>query len=352
MISQFGREAERLGYRRVIINISHCQMYYREEERALATLVFFDCPRGDEFTRSQAEEIGRQIREGFAQGSGKRVLVQGIICTEDVQTARRMYSPLESQWIVDLPGSRLLIYDEIRPEVREIRDWLEEQLDSRRITAPGGERYEEQYDPEIGNSQMYPRVKTFHFTPVNAALVVINVAVYAILSLRGNMNATLDLLRFGGLFYPYIVEKGQYYRLFTYMFLHAGFAHLFNNMLVLAFLGDNLERKLGKLKYLIFYLLCGVIAGVASVGWDYWNKDAVVGVGASGAIFAVVGALVYLLILHKGQMEDLNIGRLLFFTALSLANGFAGQNVDNVAHVVGFLSGFLLGMLFYRREKV
>ncbi len=62
----------------------------------------------------------------------------------------------------------------------------------------------------------------------------------------------------GAMFAPLVVDHGQYYRLVTSVFMHFGVSHLMNNMLVLFVLGDNLERALGHVKYLIFYLLCGV----------------------------------------------------------------------------------------------
>ena len=62
----------------------------------------------------------------------------------------------------------------------------------------------------------------------------------------------------GAMFAPAVLEDGEYYRLLTAMFMHFGIRHIMNNMLVLFVIGDNLERALGHVKYLIFYLLCGI----------------------------------------------------------------------------------------------
>ena len=72
-------------------------------------------------------------------------------------------------------------------------------------------------------------------------------------------------MQYGALYAPLVVLKKEYYRLVTAMFMHFGIHHLVNNMLVLFVLGDNLERALGRVKYLIFYLACGIGANLVSV---------------------------------------------------------------------------------------
>ena len=69
---------------------------------------------------------------------------------------------------------------------------------------------------------------------------------------------------------PFVLQGHEYYRLLTSMFMHFGINHIVNNMLVLFVLGDNLERALGKVKYLIFYLICGVGANAVSYCLKFW----------------------------------------------------------------------------------
>ena len=195
------------------------------------------------------------------------------------------------------------------------------------------------------------RVRAFELTPVNTVLIVLNVLAFVWVSLHGSTESVQTLMQYGGLNYVAIFGMGQYYRLLTYMFLHAGFSHLLSNMLVLGFLGDNLERRIGSVRYLIFYLVSGIGAGAISAYWDMIHRNSVVGVGASGAIFAVVGAMIYVLIRNNGRVEDLTLTRMFFFVLLSLYGGLSSPGVDNVAHVGGFVIGFLLGMLFYRKKK-
>ena len=356
MISRFGREAELLGYRRVIVNISGCQLYYRSEAEQLTALVFFECPTGREFRLDQIETILEQIRERFAVTPGQRRVIQPLVVTSYYSVAaNRLYGCSFPLWFADEAYGRFYaghMDATLEPVAERFAACLTSETSRMEM------RREPQEDPYGRYRELNPgrvaggtRVRTFGLTPVNTVLIVLNVLTFIWVSMRGSTENAGVLLHFGALFYPRVFEAGEYYRLFTYMFLHAGISHIFNNMLVLAFLGDNLERRLGSAKYLILYLVSGIGAGLMSVGWDRMHQTPTVGVGASGAIFAVVGAMIYVLIVHKGRLEDLSLSRMLLFVALSIYSGFTNSGVDNIAHIGGFLLGFLLGMLFYRRKK-
>lgn len=135
------------------------------------------------------------------------------------------------------------------------------------------------------------------------------------------------------------------------MFLHFGFEHLFNNMLLLFFIGDYLERAVGPLRYGVIYLLGGLGGSLLSFFYNLEIGREVVSAGASGAVFAVIGAMVYVVIVHKGKLEDISLQRLLLMAVLSIYFGIVSGGVDNVAHIGGFAAGFLLGMIVYRKGR-
>ena len=110
---------------------------------------------------------------------------------------------------------------------------------------------------------------------MNTIMIAVNVLVFLLTEITGS---SLD-------------SRHEYYRLFTCMFLHFGLAHLGNNMLVLAFLGDSLEREVGRIRYLLIYLIGGIGASYISYYAEIRGGEAVVSAGASGAVFAVIGAL-------------------------------------------------------------
>ena len=95
------------------------------------------------------------------------------------------------------------------------------------------------------------------------ALIVINAAVFFILTLFGDTEDALFMLQHGAMYEPYIIDGHEYYRIFTCMFLHFGISHLLNNMVLLGALGWNLELEIGKIRFLIIYLGSG-IAGISA----------------------------------------------------------------------------------------
>ena len=142
-----------------------------------------------------------------------------------------------------------------------------------------------------------------------------------------------------------VTENGEFYRLFTSMFLHFGIEHLLNNMLVLFVLGSRLERVVGKARFLLIYLAGGLLGNVISLAADLGKNSLTVSAGASGAVFAVMGAMIFVVIRNKGHLEDLSMKQILIMAVFSLYFGLASTGVDNAAHLGGLLSGFLLAVL-------
>ena len=135
------------------------------------------------------------------------------------------------------------------------------------------------------------------------------------------------------------------------MFMHAGFSHIFNNMLVLFFAGDNLERAAGHVKYFIMYIAGGLLANIAALIYYNIADINVCCVGASGAIFSVVGALFYIVLVNKGHLENLSASKLGVFIVMSIYLGLRSATTSNSAHIGGLIAGFVLAALIYKKEK-
>ena len=181
--------------------------------------------------------------------------------------------------------------------------------------------------------------------PFNLVIVMINLVVFLILSFAGNVESAEFMLRHGANYAPLVVEGKEYYRLITSMFLHFGFEHLINNMLILIFLGDALEQLGGRFRYLLIYIGGGIAGNILSVMWDMKTGSFAVSAGASGAVFAVIGALVFVVLRGKGRIEGMTGRRLIFMAVLSILEGFTSSGVDNSAHIGGMAAGFLLALL-------
>ena len=177
---------------------------------------------------------------------------------------------------------------------------------------------------------------------VNLTIVTINVVVFLMLELYGDTENAAFMAEHGASYTPYIVYQGRYYLLITSMFLHFGLDHLFNNMVVLIFLGDTLEKKLGKIRYLLIYFVGGIAGNCLSAFLEMKTADYAVSAGASGAIFAVIGALLWLVIKNKGKLDGMSGQGFVLMIFLSVFEGFTSTGVDNSAHIGGLIVGFLL----------
>lgn len=187
--------------------------------------------------------------------------------------------------------------------------------------------------------------------PCTVLLVAVNVIVFLVLSFQGMTENGAFMVQHGAMYVPYLIGKGEYYRLFTSMFLHFGYDHLFNNMIVLAAMGWNLELDIGKIKFLIIYFVSGLAGNILSAWWDIQTGSMAVSAGASGAIFGIIGALLYVAIRNRGQIGEISGRGLMFMIILTLYYGFTSGGVDNMAHIGGLVAGFLMGVLLYRKRK-
>ena len=142
-----------------------------------------------------------------------------------------------------------------------------------------------------------------------------------------------------------LIIQGQYWRFVTPIFLHANLLHVGLNMLNLAVLGVFLERLVGHMRFLLIYLITGIVSIIAS----FYFMPQEISVGASGAIFGLVGAYSVFVLMHRRAFRKGGIPALLWLIIVIVGNlsiGLFVPNIDNHAHVGGLLSGCLLGWWF------
>ena len=154
-------------------------------------------------------------------------------------------------------------------------------------------------------------------------------------------------VHFGANFGPFTLS-GQWWRLFTYMFLHGGLMHFAFNMWCLWDLGALCESLYGRWTFACIYVITGIAAGIASLGWN----PGTLSVGASGAIFGLAGALISSFYLGEFSLPSFAIKgtlrSLLFFVGFSVLFGRVMPGIDNAAHGGGLVSGLILGALIAR----
>ncbi len=181
------------------------------------------------------------------------------------------------------------------------------------------------------------------------AVVAANVLVWA-MNVAAGLSPTRplspELFAWGANAASAVVLDGQWWRLVTAAFLHGGIVHLAFNMLGLWEAGKQLCRLLGNAQFALVYLASALAGGAASLHYAAQNS---VSVGASGAVFGVLGALLAASIHYRHLVPPTNLRRLWtglgFFVGYSLLHGFTQENVDNAAHVGGLACGMVLGAM-------
>lgn len=178
-------------------------------------------------------------------------------------------------------------------------------------------------------------------------LVGINVFMYLITAfLSGNIiDSNTGVLVFLGAKVNPLIDSGQYYRLITAAFLHGGLMHIGFNMYALTALGPLIESVFGRIKYLIIYF----VSAISSSYLSYMFSDSI-SVGASGAIFGLLGASLVFAVKSQDKVGRAFINNIMSVIVVNLIIGFSMANVDNFGHIGGLIGGFVVSLILYKRS--
>lgn len=176
---------------------------------------------------------------------------------------------------------------------------------------------------------------------VTVALVAVNVILFLICTFTGDL-----LYNIGDLSPDSFLREGEFYRIVSAMFLHADINHLVNNMLLLAGLGAMLEKETGHMRFFLLYFLSGLGGQVVSMVYKIYAGEEYIGsIGASGAVFGLVGVLLAMSLWWTNKMANVTWQRIVFVVLYSLYSGIRSANIDNAAHIGGFIAGFVFGFI-------
>lgn len=346
---------ERNGYHKVPSNLPEFTFYYRRENQGTVVIHVIDYKQGLYISEDQYLHLKRRIMEFMHAKGEEEVHLLSLIFCSDTEKARQLSMGDNFCWIVDTGSNRLIIYENQAADFYGWKNILETFLQRQAVGACTAEG---SGDSTYGNGDYVKeglraarrftgrglrQGKGARELPwVNICLVVVNVIVFLLCTFTGDL-----LYNKGATGVMLIAEDKSYYRMLTSMFLHSDTGHLFSNMIVLYYLGQIVEQRLGHIPYAILYFLSGIAGDVLSMGYELLTGDYISSVGASGAVFGVEGALLLLVILHRGKLKSMTLGRVAFAVAFSLYCGFTSTDVNNAAHVGGVLMGFALAAVFY-----
>lgn len=332
------------GYLKMLTNLPEFTIFFKKEQGFISMIELVDMEENPYLLEDTLSSVTKKAKWRFLDQGYEEVHYLVLMLTRDTDRALSLGRQEHFLWLINTDGKKLVVPEQKAEDFYGMRQMIEAWLNA-------------DFDEEMAKQQIAyqangRQIRNVRQQPlVNHAVFIVNVLLFTLCTLSGNLQSLYNSydLNING------VLDGEWYRILTGMFLHADMSHLAGNMIMLFFLGDIVERELGHMKYFILYFLAGIGASAASLYLQYIKLvagEAPVGsVGASGAIFGMLGGLLWLLIRNKGRLADLSFIRVLFLICYALYGGLVSTNVDNAAHFGGVLTGFLLAVFLYRKKE-
>lgn len=196
---------------------------------------------------------------------------------------------------------------------------------------------------------MFTRTESFRtfikFYPVVSYIVAIQVALLLLFSIPLSPLVLLFNLMNG---YNAAIADGEYWRLLTPIFLHAGLGHVFFNTISLILFAPALEKILKKSKFIIVYLVTGIFANIATYLFEPLQYSHV---GASGAIFGLFGVYLYMVLFRKEFIDQANSQVVISILVIGVIMTFLNSNINIIAHLFGLIGGFLIAPLVLGKKE-
>lgn len=315
------------------------QKKYETWDEYLFVIEYEWCDRSSvEESKSLIEQVEHMVK---SKSVGSELTT--IVITKNVERYRDLATMSKQPWILDEEHSRLMVYESEGETNQGLKQQIEKMLDEEMFFRSGN----------VGRRNRQALKNNLEKLPIcTIVLVAMNVLAYMILKTTCSSDyeyeSVIDSL---GTQVRAIFNQHEYYRLITAIFLHANLEHLLGNMIWLAYLGQILEKRLKPVNFLVLYFGSGLFADFASLLYNMVNHEMVVSIGASGAIFGLVGALLYIVLKHKKGVEGISVRQVVLCVVFSLYAGFTAEHIDNAAHIGGCLAGCLIAILICPRNK-
>lgn len=325
------------GYGKVKSKSLEFNVFYRVEQNCVETIILLDGKRGYYFSNELYESIKKEVKKLFINKGFTNVHTLSVILSDDNQRAIKIGGGDKFCWIINSTLKKLIIFE------NQVSDFygLKEQFEEFFVDFDRGVILEHKYAIEEPEKTKEDRTK---LSQLSVTLVIIAMNILAFILNIGMDNFLFDK---GALDIVETIGDRQWYRLVTSMFLHGDSNHLIGNLLSLYVMGSIVEKKIGHIQYAVLYLASGIGGGICSIIFRIFENNLGVSIGASGAIFGIIGALLIIVIQNKGKFEHVTTGKILFLVFYSLYSGFVGSNIDNAGHVGGLATGIAIALIIW-----
>ena len=195
-------------------------------------------------------------------------------------------------------------------------------------------------------------MRTFYKTTPVTFLIAVAVTVMFVVTIFTGGFSSSNLLRLGALFTPSVYLEGEYYRLFTVMFLHANPSHyIFNTLFGIVIISAALERLIGSIRFFLLYFGSGILASLTIYWLFLLNQNPSFGVGASGAIYGIFGVFLFITLRRPDWLSQSDKTGIKALVIIGVIQTILFANISNAAHFGGLASGFLLSFLIIPRRR-
>ncbi len=330
-------------YYSIPTTLTELSAFVKVENNFLNIIQIIDYEKGLYLSPDQYIEMKEAIKTIFQDRGMKDIHIMSLVLFDDYEKAKAFVQEDRFCWFIDTESRELVIEENRTPDFYGLKVFLEEFLTH--YTEQEVELKHLLSEEETKTSWKRLKQYLLDMPKVTVSIVLLNIIIYFVCIFAG--NALYELGQIGNTY----INSGEYYRLLTAIFLHAGLDHLFSNMLLLYFIGDMMEKALNSKKFLVVYLIAGIMGNVISCLYEMMTNTDIVSVGASGAIFGLIGGMLFL-VLRKNNAIKIPVYRMLIMIVYCIYSSFVGDNINVPAHFGGLIFGFLITwILNCRREK-
>lgn len=245
-------------------------------------------------------------------------------------------------WAVDLKNKNILIPQNQTDKILNLFQIVEYSLNSEHIDNEAV--YTNDLERQaIDENVLKPKTSNAYITYI---IIALNIFIWAFMHF-GRLNTTLPqtILNLGANSREFIIIYHQYWRLFTSMFIHIELSHLMFNCFALFLFGIRVEKYFGKSRFLILYIISGIAGSFVSIIFNTTSS-----IGASGAIYGIMGAALALSEQTKKELDGLSFYSIAVIAVTSIAFSFLNEHIDNFAHIGGMIAGYTLGFILCPNE--
>lgn len=270
-----------------------------------------------------------------------------IVLTNHPSRTKTMIEGNHAKWLIDVSSSKLIIFENQPSEFLNFRSIIEQLCNPQATSTITTSAKISIFSSIKQKLSIFWKANSV----VNFTIILLNILAFLVTEIIGNTQSPSFMHLCGAISSSDLFLSHEYFRTISSIFLHFGIQHLLSNMIVLWALGTSLERLIGSIRYLAIYLISGIGANIISMLW-YWHNGEyyIVSAGASGAIFGVVGALLYIVLRNKGHVHGVSSRQLIWLCIFTFAHGLLSMGVNNSAHLVGLFIGIFCGIIFYRHK--